>query len=40
MRSKFRSLEQLQFAVEKFGAVEGAKQTIGRLAALVESQAA
>ncbi|WP_309121561.1 SRPBCC family protein [Paenibacillus sp.] len=36
MHSRFRSAEQLRQAVENYGAVEGGKQTIARLAELVE----
>jgi uncharacterized protein YndB with AHSA1/START domain len=32
MRSRFRSAEQLRQAVENYGAVEGGKQTLARLA--------
>ena len=36
LRSSFPTVEALQQVVEKYGAVEGAKQHLGRLAAYVE----
>jgi uncharacterized protein YndB with AHSA1/START domain len=36
LRSRFRTREQRDLVVERYGAIEGGRQTLGRLAAFIE----